>query len=147
MPKPKEGYNIDMSYPFYKEQQKKKRRKTTHSKSLYKAICKSLNKEISKAIIDGSHVELPASLGILKVIKRKTNPDNLRVDFDATKKLGQTIYHLNLHSEGWYGSWKWIRFTSKIGRSFHYIFKPTDSNKSTVAKNFHKHGGHKKYTT
>ena len=146
MPKPKEGFNIDMGYPYYKEQQKK-RNKTVHSRALYKAICKELNKQIAKFIIEGFHVELPSKLGILKVIKRKTNLDNLRVDFDATKKLGQTVYHLNLHSDGWYGSWKWTRFTSKIGRSFHYIFKPTDANKSAVSKTFQKHGGHKKYTT
>jgi hypothetical protein len=142
MGKPKEGYNINMSYSHYK-----KGRKNALPRHLYREVCKEVNKGIADACKEGFHVNLPAKLGILKVIKRKTNLDNLRVDFNATKKAGKTIFHLNLHSDGWYGSWKWKRFTSIIGRSYHYMFKPTEDNRTSVAKQFKEAGGHKQYTT
>lgn len=144
MPKPKEGYNIDMSYPFYKERQKKKK---ILPRELYREICKEVNKEISKACINGLHIELPFKLGILKVIKRKTNYNLLRVDFNETRKQGEVVYHTNVHSDGWYGSWKWQRFTSHIGRSFNYVFRPTEANSDSVAKVLKERNGHKTYTT
>lgn len=138
-------YSLNDVYDFYVERQKKKKRKHLKKKE-FKSVAYMCNKLIIKEILKGMQVSLPFTLGILRIVKRKTNPFNLKLDFKHYNETGQKKYHLNEHSDGWYGRWHWIKFNYRITNLFYYQFIPTDDNKRAMSKVFFVKDGHKRFS-
>ena len=86
-------------------------------------------------ILKGDFFRFPYNLGILKIRKNKVNVSNkkyMRIDFNATKKEGKTIYHLNEHSDGYYYRFKWKK--GYVSNIFSYVFTPVRSRKRELAQ-------------
>lgn len=69
--------------------------------------------------------KLPCRLGQLSIIKHQPknyNSKSLRVDFQATKLYGKTIYHLNEHSNGYKYRFLWSKKDILLPHKAHYQF-------------------------
>jgi hypothetical protein len=105
--------------------------------STYRGVVMRFNELLmEKAIYNGEGVKLPQSLGVIRVKKKKTNPKKRVIDFHKTKKFGVTVYHTNLHSEGYYGFFNWNKDHPYGIFRFKQIYKffPTRTNKRKLAK-------------
>jgi hypothetical protein len=80
-------------------------------------------------------IKLPNQMGVLRINKRRTNPDNKVIDFKKSKEYGEKIYHTNLHSEGYYGFYNWDKaFPHCVMRlKSIYKFVPTRHNKRALS--------------
>lgn len=109
--------NIDIEYPKFKK------------------IITCFAEKLSEGIVKGKSFKLPKRLGILEIRKRVTKFGK-SIDFHLTKKYGETIYHTNKHSDGYYALVHWDKsrpqgsFTNKML----WKFTPTRTNKRTIAK-------------
>jgi hypothetical protein len=103
----------------------------------YKEVIWAYNEFIStKMIEEGSEIVLPRRLGTLRVKRRKTNPNQKRIDFKKTRELGQTVYHTNKHSEGDYGIFIWNKRKPQAVFANKQIYKlqMTRTNKRNLSK-------------
>lgn len=97
-------------------------------KVIFRAICES----IMWFILDGFRFEMPYSLGILRITKKKSpGMKRVKVDFAATKKYGKPVYHLNEHSDGFYYRFSWIK--GKVKNIRLYSFQPLRIYKRDLA--------------
>lgn len=72
---------------------------------VYKKIMTDIFELMFEEMIKGTLLLMPKKLGTISIKKKKTKKNS--VDFNATRIYGQTIYHRNLHSEGYYGFTHW----------------------------------------
>lgn len=78
-------------------------------------------------LLKSKRVKLPYSLGSIQVKKYKTIGVKLKVDFNATRLAGKTIYHLNEHRDGYSYRFLWAKTKKTPNRRF-YSFIPTDND-------------------
>jgi len=88
---------------------------------VYRDICEEYNEEvINNIILDTLEFKIPNRLGSIRIKKVKGSPK--RVDWALTKKYNKKIYHLNMHTDGYYYKWMWHKkdalFTNKSVYSF-----------------------------
>lgn len=103
----------------------------------YRKIVMRFNELLmDRAMHCGEGVKLPQRLGVMRVKKKKTNPNKRVIDFHKTKKFGETVYHTNLHSEGYYGFFSWDKAHPHGIFKLKTIYKffPTRTNKRKLAK-------------
>jgi hypothetical protein len=97
-------------------------------------IIKESNKKIFETVLeDENGFKLPENLGYLCIIKYKTKKK--AINWADTKKYGQKIYYLNLHSFGYRYHIKW--FKTGISRfAFNEVFKfvPLRTMRTEVSK-------------
>ena len=73
---------------------------------VYRDICEEYNEEvINNIILDTLEFKIPNRLGSIRIKKVKGSPK--RVDWALTKKYNKKIYHLNMHTDGYYYKWMW----------------------------------------
>lgn len=123
-------------YKFYKQNLKYKNTPLNVSYSLYRNICVDFNKEISKKILyEAFEFKVPYKLGKLRIKKFKMtlSKKKLRIDFNATKKYGKTIYHLNDHSDNFAYRWFWDKSSILSVGKRTYSFEATRANKRAIS--------------
>lgn len=93
------------------------------SKDQFKRILSKFSSKVISKVFDAEEVKLPI-IGTLRVkkIKQKYKDGKLKIDWQATKKAGKKIYHLNEHRNGYY--YKIIWRTCNIKGTRLYSFKP-----------------------
>lgn len=87
------------------------------------------------ALETGEIVKFPWGLGELVISKKKIKRtkiapngieyNNMPIDWAKTRKAGKTIYHLNLHTNGFSFKWKWFPFTARFKYHKLWVFKPS----------------------
>lgn len=131
----KNSYTIVDSYEEYKKENKGT---PFHvNKRMYKDICYEFNKQISSSIIEDTlQFDMPARLGFIRVkkIKGKNELIKKQIDWQASKKYNKWIFHLNMHSDGYYYRWTWGKKNALFANKSIYSFKPTRFNKRKLAK-------------
>ena len=143
----KEGYSLSHAFKFFKTNNPLLCRKHNIDKKLYRDICKDFNKIIVTNVLEGKAEKLPFGCGMLWIKKFKMNWSKLPIDFKATKEFGKTMFHLNVHSDGWCARWAWIKRNQLVANLIFYKFKPTWTNSRTLAAIMKSSGGHKKFLT
>jgi hypothetical protein len=103
----------------------------------FSQIIKSFNQRImEKILFDNFEFELPYRLGSIRIKKRKYKKiadRKLKVDFQKTKEYGQTIFHLNLHTDGYYYRFFWKKENAVFVNKSVYSFTPARSVKRQLA--------------
>ena len=140
MPDVSKGDSLSHAFVFYKD-----KHKSNVSKKEYRDICCAFNKKIVDVALTGRVVKLPFRMGEIWIKKIKTNWDNPPIDLNESKKQGKTIYHLNMHSDGWWARWYWTRTNSRISNVTYYSFDATRDNSRAVAKIMKTPGGYKRF--
>jgi len=99
----------------------------------YSKLLEIINKLIMKSVTEGCHVILP--IGTLKVVRKRTNPDNLQVDMKRSKQMGfKTLaYHMNQHTNFEYVKYKWVKFLY-IKNAGLFRFIPSRTNKRILSR-------------
>lgn len=140
----KEGYSLTHAFRFFKKKHKHRGGiYSSMSRKTYRDICKDFNKMLSEEVLtSATGTRLPFGLGVLRIKKFEINWDNPPIDFNASKKAGKRIYHLNTHSDGYCGRWHWQKRNSLITNLIYYSFLPVKGNSREVPKIFKKPGGH-----
>jgi len=103
---------------------------------VYKKVIYLFHELLSQEAIEkGTKIILPKRLGTLQVRKRKTGKKK-SVDFHLTKLHGETIYHTNKHSEGYYGTFVWNKDLPQASFSNKqlYSIEMTRTNKRNLSK-------------
>lgn len=110
---------------------------------IYRSLCETFNKEISKLIIDkGYFFKMPYRLGTIRLKKRKIDLKNLKPDFGLFNKSDEEFKnkHLNEHSNNYYVRFYWNKVKATIVKNKTcYCFIPTRFNKrycASVIKEF-----------
>jgi hypothetical protein len=119
-------------YDFYQSYNKKDK----VSRDQYIAILKDFfSIMVKKIITDRKMIELPYNLSTHRIQKVKHDISRTpRVDFNKTKLLGKTVYHLNSHSSGYYFRWYWYKYPYLIRNKKQYTFELTKKNMLLLAK-------------
>lgn len=103
-------YTLKHTYPLYKKRIEKKLQVDIKT---YLSVNKDFIKRIREEILlHDFEYKLPCRLGGHRIRKRKTNLaylNNLRVDWEATKKYKKIIKHTNDHRNGYYYRWIWYK--------------------------------------
>ncbi|QDP46421.1 MAG: hypothetical protein GOVbin1709_83 [Prokaryotic dsDNA virus sp.] len=74
----------------------------------YRDICEKYNQYIVNCIIEDTlEFKLPERLGSIRIRKIKGKVGGKRIDWALTKKYNKKIYHLNMHTDGYYYKWMW----------------------------------------
>ena len=103
-------------------------------KSTYRNICIDFNEMLIDYIIsDSGEVMLPCRLGTLRIKKIKSKNRKM-IDWKLTKEYGKLIYHLNMHTDGYYYKWYWKKQNALFSNKSVYSFKPLRKFKRDVAK-------------
>jgi hypothetical protein len=88
-----------------------------------------------KIVIERKRYKLPHHLGTHRIKKRKLSSYiHPKIDFNSTKKLGKTVYHLNKHTNGYYFKWYWDKDNIRLKNKSFYIFELTKKNTTSLAK-------------
>lgn len=101
---------------------------------LYRDCWESYTGKTIEYILEGGDCVLPYRLGIISIVKRKINLNNLQVDWKATRELGQRVFHLNEHSRGYRYSIRWNKFRCIVPNKTAYRFLPTRTFSRLLAK-------------
>lgn len=87
-----------------------------------------------KIVVDRKRYKLPYNLGVHRIKKRKLKSYIIpKIDFNATKKLGKTVYHLNKHTNGYYFRWFWDKEEARFKNKSFYTFELTKKNTTFLA--------------
>lgn len=88
-----------------------------------------------KIVVERKRYKLPYGLGTHRIKKRKLKGCiRPKIDFNATKKLGKTVYHLNKHTNGYYFRWFWDKDGVRLKNKSFYLFELTKKNTTFLAK-------------
>ena len=102
----------------------------------WREILVDLNKAIMNNIIDEAQtIRMGCNIGRLRIRKHKMSfkdVNNLRIDWEKTKKTGVKVYHLNEHRNGYRYRFYWVK--GRIEGGTMYSFIPTRENKRRLAK-------------
>ncbi len=105
------------------------------SKTDYRNICIAFNQKLSDTIIEkANEFNVPGRLGLIRIKKFPTRNNSMRVDWAQTKKYNKKIYHLNMHTDGYYYKWYWSKTNAIFKNKSVYSFKPNRTNKRILAK-------------
>jgi hypothetical protein len=93
----------------------------------YMNIVRTFNKLLFEHLVKtGEEVQLLSKLG--KHVVAKYRPKNKKIDFNATKKYGRTIYHRNYHTDGYAVKFMWRADRKFFTNKSFWAFKLTSSN-------------------
>lgn len=105
----------------------------------FRAITADFGILVSDQLLSGSkRFKMPHKLGSLAIVKYKPiyyDSRCLSIDFQATKKYGKTIYHLNEHTNGYKVGMHWYK-TNKFDNYKDFMFVMTRANKRKLAQLF-----------
>jgi len=128
----KKDYGSNEIYNFYK---KEVIPELQVDKQTFREVCDEFNKIIiNKILLDSEEVRLPYRLGTVRVKKSKMKYDDknkLKIDWEASKKLGKRIYHLNDHTGGYKYRFYWTKGIVKNITAYSFI--PTRTNTRNLA--------------
>lgn len=113
---------------------------------VYKDVCHTFFTLLSSKIKAGKLISMPFEIGVMYVKGIKTDLDRLLPDMNETKKLGYTVYHLNEHSDGYYGKWMWSRRGGSLPSTQCFSFTATRANKRAIAAIFKTPGEYKRFS-
>ena len=85
-----------------------------------------------QVMLECKEVKLPCRLGTLSIVKHQPKTftgKSLRWDWRATKELGQPVYLLNEHSDGWKFRFFWSKQHCIIPNKGKYMFIASRQNK------------------
>ena len=111
----------------------------------FRAVCNDFNKIFVGELLEGRVKEMYNRLGKLCIVKLPTDYTNPKVDYKSTKELGKVVYHTNIHSEGFYARFIWIKNKMRSLKLGRYRFTPTWTNKRVLSKLMQEEGGHKRF--
>lgn len=113
---------IDVYAAYSKEVQKKSKYDLTYKEFL--KISETLLKNcMDHMLYDSGEIRLNHGLGILRLKKIKTNYNKPKIDWKRTKEIGKKVYHLNMHTQGYYVRFYWAKFAkTKVAGKIPYCF-------------------------
>jgi len=130
------------SYDEFRKEIKETKLKISYQE--YSKIIKTGNETMRELVLEGHSIELPFTLGILRIGKYKKNDTiningvnkiNKKIDFHKTKLYGKTIYFLNAHTNGYSFRWIWERDKSfQLRMPEIWTFRPSRICSRTLAK-------------
>ncbi len=104
----------------------------------YRAVCEEFNKKtVDDILLNMGEFELPYGMGSIRIQKKKMNisrKDSLRVDWEASKKVGKKVYFLNDHRDNHRYRWYWKKNDSIIINRTAYSFTACRANKRELAR-------------
>ncbi len=91
-------------------------------KEQFKKIIGKFSILVADKLMDAEEVKLPI-IGTLRIkkIKQKYKDNKLKIDFNATKLAGKTIFHTNDHRDGYFYRLVWRRNKIKGNRLYSFI--------------------------
>lgn len=106
-------------------------------KKTFKKIIYMFNKKIMQAVLDDSETfKIPKRLGLLRIKKSKMSFKegmSCKIDWDATRKYGKTIYHMNDHTNNYRYRFFWQKGTCNAVNKSAYCFEATRTEKRKLA--------------
>jgi len=133
-------YGIEDLYSFYLSD-KEENSPYIISKKEYKEILKEYIDIVFNKIFDGSLYYMPFGFGPMYVNKRKIIlGKRLSPDWEATKKYGKMVFHLNEHTNGFKYSFKWDKGACRVRNSRLYRLEIARLNKRALAKSIKQEG-------
>jgi hypothetical protein len=112
----------------------------------YKRVCYLFNKKISdKMILEGYKFNIPGSMGELSVAKNKMKYEKLHFNYGEWRKTGIKSYHLNEHSDNYYGFVRWNKKNAVLPNKYFYGFRFTRTNNREISKVMNSKNGHQMY--
>jgi hypothetical protein len=127
---------IDIYSAYSKEVQKKSKYDLTY-KEFLKIATTLLNNCTDHIINDSGEVRLNHGLGIIRIKKIRTNYNKPKIDWKKTEEVGKKVYHLNMHSNGYYIRWYWAKLAkAKVAGKIPYCFTPHRINTKRASKLF-----------
>jgi hypothetical protein len=103
----------------------------------YRKICEEFNKLTSEDILlNAGEFKLPYRLGEIRIEKKKMVFDTTRmkIDWQATRKAGFQVYHINDHRDNYRYRWYWKKKGAVVKNKTLYSFIPSRANKRELAK-------------
>jgi len=104
---------------------------------LYKQMCDEMFKKLylEYMLESSAELQLPrlGNMSIIKQLPKTWSPKSLKIDFNATRIYGKTIYHLNEHTDGFKFRVYWNKQNSLTRNKTKYYFIPTRFNKRYLA--------------
>ena len=80
----------------------------------YKKIAVALLKEaMDYILVEAGELKLGFNLGTIRIRKYKNYPHGRKRNHKVSNELGKTVYHLNLHTKGYYTRFFW----QKLGKA------------------------------
>jgi hypothetical protein len=129
------------TYKYYK----KKHKKDHVDYTTYRQICNDFNQMFVQELFEGKIKDLYNGLGKIYICKLPTDYTKPCLDYKSTKELGKKVYHTNIHSDGFYARFIWVKARARTKRVRKFIFTPTWANKRALASIMKTPGGHKKF--
>ena len=116
--------------------------------SVFKAVNQDYLAAIMELIVvEAYNFKIPNRLGYWRIQKRETDLTRLSVDWQATKKVGKRVYHLNTHSEGFKLRFLWEKKSAVLKKNSKrpYSFRLCREWKRKLAGEMKKPNGHTRY--
>lgn len=133
-------YGIESLYQFYLYD-KEADSPYIVDKKIYKQIVKEYITIVFEKIFDGNIYYMPYGFGPLYVNKRKVIVGKrLSPDWEATKKYGKMVFHLNEHTNGFKYSFKWDKGGCRFRNGRLYRLEIARLNKRALAKSIKQEG-------
>lgn len=129
----KEKYRLTYTiYDFYESFEHKDK----IDKKAFIALIKDFFQDFfNKVSIGRKRYKLPHQLGINRIKKNKIKGIiKPKIDFNTTKKIGKTVYHLNKHTNGYYFKWFWDKDGTRFKNRPFYSFELTKKNSQALSK-------------
>lgn len=123
---------INEAYKLYRRDNKSPLAVT---RDIYKRVIRECNKAmLDKILYESATFTLPFKLGELRIKKTRQIyiKSHLKIDWEATKKLGKRVYHLNEHRNGYRYRWLWRKKGPIVNQSV-YSYTPVRKAKRTLA--------------
>ena len=110
----------------------------TLSRVDFQKVISDFNKGVAEALLDGKEFQMPAAMGLFRIVKSKSNKVITRkhsaINWEETNKIGKIVYFVNQHSDGYRYKLKWDRPNQSARNSNQYYFVPCRALKRTLAK-------------
>ena len=103
----------------------------------YRLVCEEFNKmTIDDILTNTGEFKVPYRLGEIRIQKRKMKFDTskMKVDWQATKKAGTRVYHLNDHRDNYRYRWYWRKKNVIVQNKTLYSFIASRANKRELAR-------------
>lgn len=128
-------YTLRDIYKYYASEHKNDEFSVDEKK--YRDVILRFNKRAMNAILNESkELKLPYRLGSIRIRKCKMDIVNNRpkIDFGQSRKLGRTVYHLNMHSDGYYYKFYWNRTGCNAKNYRAFCFEPIRQNSRELSR-------------
>jgi len=103
----------------------------------YRAVIEEFNKKtVNDILTNTGELKLPYRLGSVRIQKKKMKfeTSKMKIDWQATRKVGTKIYHMNDHRDNYQYRWYWRKKDVIVKNKTLYCFIASRANKRELAR-------------